>query len=104
MPNLHPDKLVAVTRAIQSRPTKPKPSTEQAAISTVASKPITPKKTSAEGGGNLMEELAFRVRDLHWDGHMNRMARGNKKQPSQGGASAAGPVTISIKPGSNAET
>lgn len=73
---LHPDKLVGVARAINQRPQRPQPSTEQAAIRS-ASQPrsLTPQSKPGEAGA-MLEQLAYRLRDAHWADHMDRLARG----------------------------
>lgn len=65
---LHPDKLVGVARAVQPR------SKRAVQNSAVQSRPqASPQRPKTEAG--LIENLAFRLRDQHWDQHMNRVAR-----------------------------
>lgn len=73
---LHPDKLVGIANAIQSRPIRPARSPEQAAIG-VASKPklLTPVGKVNEDPGSLIANLAYAIREQHQERHLDRLAR-----------------------------
>lgn len=110
---LHPDKLIGVARAVQQRPRRPKPSAEKSAVRAAsgnASRPLSP--SGGAGGddkGDLMANLAYRMRDEHWNGYLDRMARGGVADPKGKPAqtqqkpkqSAAPSITISLAPNSN---
>ncbi len=100
---LHPDKLAGVARAIQTRPKRPQRSAEQAAITASNQRPIAPKSggeridpayDGTEGG--LIEKLAFRLHDKHWQGFLDRMARGGVAEGKP--ASADKPSSLGVKP------
>jgi hypothetical protein len=77
MPILHPDKLIGIARAIQTRPKRARPSVESAAVAASA-KPrrlSPPKGKDQKDPADLMRNLAFQIRDAHWNGHLERMAR-----------------------------
>lgn len=97
---LHPDKLVGVTRAIQTRPVLRRPSIDVAAQRAVSpqrqyltkGKPPKPGKEKEPG---ILENLAFQLRDQHEQRHLERMAR----RVDQGVAQAkAAPATGAGKP------
>lgn len=107
---LHPDKLVGVARAVQQRPRRPKPSAEKAAIGAASSpKPLSPAGKTEAGQGDLMANLAYRMRDAHWNGFLDRMGRGGVSDPAGKPAQtqsnkpkAAPSITISLGPPTNA--
>src|SRR5688572_4587051 len=75
--DLHPDKLVGVTRSVLNRPKRPRPSVEHAASSAVQKRASTalPKPARDKQPGQLIESLAFALHDNHRQGYFDRMAR-----------------------------
>lgn len=90
MPLLHPDKIVGVTRAIQSRPVRRRPS-----IAVAAQRAVTPERQYLKKPApkpeepGLLENLAFALRDQHEKRHLERMARRADGAVSQAGRAPA---------------
>lgn len=76
---IHPDKLVAVTRAIQNRPRVPRPSIGVAAARVVAGggqeRKLLRGKPAVTREPGLVENLAYQLAAQHEERHLNRMAR-----------------------------
>lgn len=76
MAELHPDKLVGVTRAINTRPTRPARTAEQAAMAVAGRpRPITPPKEPQPAPESLLANLAYALREQHQERHLDRLAR-----------------------------
>ncbi len=71
---LHPDKIVGVTRAVQTRPQRPRRSVEQRAMSAASNRGTGVGKASKAQPG-LIENMAFEMRDAHWSNHLDRLSR-----------------------------
>lgn len=74
---LHPDKLVGVTRAIQNRPRRPRPSIAVAAqrVASGRDRKYLTGKPPVQGEPGLLENLAYQLRQEHEERHVNRIAR-----------------------------
>lgn len=83
MARLHPDKIVGVARAVRARPTVPNKAPDPGRVKP-AEKPFMKSDPKGEEAGSLIESLAYRLRDAHQAGHLNRMARVDKSTKAAG--------------------